>query len=177
MVCRWHIAQDVIKVKNYYIWQQGVLKNNLYLFPTSVSCVFVLAWLLQVLVHWKPEPWNRWLRAKDHGKACSQCSWLCLAGLLWSFRAGPCDADTHQSLVGAWWSGLSQKEESCSHPDKVILASCHYPLDRQGKSIPIRQPLVPSRDQLPTSKGQTVSGHEWSQTGQSGHTKQRSALS
>lgn len=58
---------------------------------------------------------------------------LCLAGPLWRFSTGSSDADRHQSLVGAWWSGLSQKEESCSHPDKVMLASCYYPLNRQGK--------------------------------------------
>lgn len=84
---------------------------------------------------------------------------LCLAGLLLRFSAGCSDADRHQSLVGAWWSVRSQKEESCSQPDKVMLASCHYGPNRQGKSIPIQRPLMPGEDQLPLGKGQMVSGH------------------
>lgn len=52
------------------------------------------------------------------------------------------------------------RRKSCSCPDKVTLASCHYLPGRQGERGPIQQPLVPGRDQLPPAKGQTVSTHE-----------------
>lgn len=52
------------------------------------------------------------------------------------------------------------RRKSCSCPDKVTMASCHYLPGRQGERSPIQQPLVPGRDQLPAGKGQTVSTHE-----------------
>lgn len=35
--------------------------------------------------------------------------------------------------MGAWWSGLSQKEEHCSHPDKVMLAFLSLSSEQAGE--------------------------------------------
>lgn len=95
--------------------------------------------------------------------------WLCLAGLLWCLSTGYPDADRHQSLLGAWWSGLSQKEEGCSHPDKVTLASCHYPLNRQREkhsypaAISARQRPITTRQRANSKRTwMEPDGSEWS---------------
>lgn len=137
--------------------------------------VFILPWLLLVLVQFRPGPRNKWPLAKDHGKDlliilyAPSNPWLCLAGLLWCFSTGSPDADRHQSLVGAWWSGLSQKEESCSHPDKVTLASCHYPLNRQREkhsypaAISARQRPITTRQRANSKRTwMKPDGSEWS---------------
>lgn len=98
-------------------------------------CSFKFWWYLSCVEH-NLENSDHRLRTMGkvaHGSLPSHRLLVVLGWPAVVLSAGSSDPDRHQSLVGAWWSGLSHEEEGCSHPNKVMLASCHYPLNRQGK--------------------------------------------
>lgn len=86
--------------------------------------------------------------------------WFCLAGQLRWCSTGSSDADRPQSRVGAWWSGLSHKEEKLFLPRQGHSGLLSLSPRQTGGTQP--HPAAISARQRPiTSRQRANSKHTW----------------